>query len=146
MNNLGTKNWPVLIPIVQGMMNSCVKRNYTRSPYEMVYGVIRRDGYRNKHIPNAVLRILTNENGLRAVKESGMEADLDTVTAAVLDAQEGEMSPAELDSSDEGEGRKTSPRRRKVTPGLSRIVLLHLVVLCHSSKLLRLLLQLIRVE
>ena len=71
MVDANTDNWVALVPIVQGMLNNRLAAGYTRSPYEVVFGCRRREGYRNNALPKAVMQILTNENGIDAIKDCG---------------------------------------------------------------------------
>ena len=71
MVDANTDNWVALVPIVQGMLNNRVAAGYTRSPYELVFGCRRREGYRNNALPKAVMQILTNELGIDAIEDCG---------------------------------------------------------------------------
>ena len=99
MDDRGHNNWPALVPMVQGLLNNRVKRNRTRSPYQLVFGCSPRAGYTNNVLPPDVLKILRNENGVDAIHSIGLLATEDEVCAAVHKAQE---APLEYDAETEG--------------------------------------------
>jgi hypothetical protein len=103
-----TLNWPALVPIVQGQMNNRVKRGFTRSPYEMVFGTTRREGYKNNQLPRSILRALTNEAGVKAVKDAGLLAKEDEVLAAVKAAQGEPLQALEVRADDDDDGGEMS--------------------------------------
>jgi transcriptional regulator of met regulon len=88
MHDGNTSDWPSLAYIVQGMMNNNVMRGFSRSPYEMVFGTKRREGYVNNSLPPAILKLLTNENGERAIQNAGLLTDEKTVIELMLEAQD----------------------------------------------------------
>ena len=51
MDDYNTKDWPKLVPFVQGLMNNRTTKGFARTPYEMVYGTLPKMGYKNNAIP-----------------------------------------------------------------------------------------------
>ena len=92
MEDHSTQNWPMLVPMIQGLLNNRVKRGFTRTPYEMVFGLKPRAGYKNNLLPASVLDLLANENGIDAIRSVGLLANDDEVCAAIEEAQSVPMS------------------------------------------------------
>ena len=87
MEDHSTQNWPMLVPMIQELLNNCIKRGFTRTPYEMVFGLKPRAGYKNNLLPASVLDLLANENGIDAIRSVGLLANEDEVCAAIVQAQ-----------------------------------------------------------
>ena len=99
MRDAQTQNWPKLVPFVQGLMNNRKKRGYTRTPYELVYGVSKRAGYENNQLPADVMKLLLNEAGIEAAL-GAKDSDLSTTLACVVAAQSEPLGPQSLEDSD----------------------------------------------
>ena len=87
MEDSKSDNWPDMCPFVQGMMNCRIPRKHSRSPFELVFGKPRREGYKNNTLSPVVLDALLNENGLDAIRDVGTLASTTEVVQAVTSAQ-----------------------------------------------------------
>jgi hypothetical protein len=67
MQDAKTRNWPALVPIVQGQMNNDLKRGMLKTPYELVFGISRREGMVLRDIPTSIVDLLTTEEGLKVL-------------------------------------------------------------------------------
>ena len=121
MQDGNTKNWPKLVPFVQGVVTivhnehlfvqiahlftspcnvvgqiNCIKhRGYKKSPYEMVHGCTMRSGYLNNNLSPTILKVLLNEDGLDALAGMDNNATEEEVVEAIGLAQSTPMLPAE---------------------------------------------------
>ena len=93
MKDAKTEQWPKLVAIAQGAVNNRKKRGYSRTPYELVFGVSMRAGYDNGKISTELLSLIVNEAGLDAAMVN-RRMDMPAAKKAVLDAQAVPMVPA----------------------------------------------------
>jgi hypothetical protein len=115
MRDAETKNWPPLVPFVQGLMNNRKKRGFSRTPYELVFGVSKRAGYENNKLPQEVLKLLLNEAGVDAAVDYPGD-DLPTILASIEAAQSQPLGTQTLQDSDESAGQLEDAEVEEVIP------------------------------
>jgi hypothetical protein len=68
-------------------MNSRVGRGMTISPYKILFGRTRRDGYEDNRLPPNLLQILTNEEGVKASLDRNNMSTEEGLRESIMEAQ-----------------------------------------------------------